>query len=73
MDWLEDVNIYPTTIYFTINKETVTGFSEKGYEAIKKGMLSFNIPTKTKDGTIITTIGNSAFDASVAGKELCAK
>ena len=72
MDWLEDVNIYPTTIYFTINKETVTGFSEKGYEAIKKGMLSFNIPTKTKDGTKITTIGNSAFDASVAGKELCA-
>lgn len=72
MDWLEDVNIYPTTIYFTINKETVTGFSEKGYEAIKKGMLSFNIPKKTKDGMIITTIGNGAFDASVAGKELCA-
>lgn len=73
MNWLEDVNIYPTTIYFAINGETVTGFSEKGYEAINKGMLSFNIPTKTKDGTIITTIGNSAFDASVAGKELCAK
>lgn len=72
MDWLEDVNIYPTTIYFTINEKTVTGFSEKGYEAIKKGMLSFNIPTKTKDGTIITTIGNGAFDASVTGKELCA-
>lgn len=73
MNWLEDVNIYPTTIYFAINGETVTGFSEKGYKAINKGMLSFNIPTKTKDGTIITTIGNSAFDASVAGKELCAK
>lgn len=73
MNWLEDVNIYPTIIYFAINGETVTGFSEKGYEAINKGMLSFNIPTKTKDGTIITTIGNSAFDASVAGKELCAK
>lgn len=73
MNWLEDVNIYPTTIYFAINGETVTGFSEKGYEAINKGMLSFNIPTKTKDGTIITTIGNGAFDASVAGKELCAK
>ncbi len=72
MNWLEDVNIYPTTIYFAINGETVTGFSEKGYEAINKGMLSFNIPTKTKDGTIITTIGNSAFNTSATGKQLCA-
>ncbi len=46
MNWLEDVNIYPTTIYFAINGETVTGFSEKGYEAINKGMLSFNNKNK---------------------------
>ncbi|MGN1271163.1 MAG: leucine-rich repeat domain-containing protein [Clostridia bacterium] len=72
MAWLEDMEIYPTTLYFTISGATITGFSEKGYEAINKGVLSFIIPTKTKDGTIITTIGASAFNANTEGKEKCA-
>ena len=71
MQWLEDINVYPTTVYFMISGATITGFSPKGYEAIEKGTLSFNIPTKTKDGTTITTIGANAFNATQTGKELC--
>ena len=70
--WLEDMNIMANTIFFEYNGATITGFSQKGYEAINKGVLSFIIPTKTKDGTIITTIGANAFNANTEGKEKCA-
>ena len=71
--WLEDMNIMANTIFFEYNGATITGFSQKGYEAIAKGATKFIMPTKSNDGTEITTIGANAFDATVEGKEACAK
>ena len=71
--WLEDMNIMANTIFFEYNGARITGFSQKGYEAIAKGTTKFVMPTRTNDGTEITTIGTNAFDATVEGKESCTK
>ena len=71
--WLEDMNIMANTIFFEYNGATITGFSQKGYEVIEKGTTKFIMPTRTNDGTEITTIGANAFDATVEGKESCTK
>ena len=71
--WLEDMNIMANTIFFEYNGAIITGFSQKGYEAIAKGTTKFVMPTKSNDGTEITTIGANAFDSTVEGKEACAK
>ena len=74
MQWLEDMNIMANTIFFEYyNGAIITGFSQKGYEAIEKGTTKFIMPTKSNDGTEITTIGANAFDATVEGKESCTK
>ena len=71
--WLEDMNIMANTIFFEYNGAIITGFSQKGYEAIAKGTTKFVMPTKSNNGTEITTIDKDAFNATLEGKEACAK
>ena len=76
--WLEEMDIIANTLLFTYNGSTITGFSEKGYELLNKGVTNFVMPSKyTSDANgkkvEVTTIGANAFDATQAGKEACAK